>query len=292
MAKLQSFDSELDANTAAQKGGSWIDKHDIELKAFHNEETGVDYNNVDSSNGVYQVFYNSVCTGTPLSLNRKINMRNVNDGLCSRIAFFRMVPDGFHMIQKGNRLRNHEQECQLKQWAFRFDSMKGELGIKPLVDHVYNLCEQATFEAEASGDRVLDFLRKRAVFYATWLTIPRIYGRQWDNYQKTGEVTVDESDLEFATLMYDAVIFWQDRFFGQMLQESWDNAENDYKPRVRRGRNDNAFAALPAQFSFQQAMDILQLSRGGTGMQLNRWVAQGVLERLEQGQYKKKGQLV
>ena len=286
---LYTFDSELDANTKAQSGGTWIDKHDIELKAFHNERTGVDFSNADSANGLYEVFYNTVCTGTPLSLSRKINIRNVNDGLCSRIAFFQMMPEGFKMIAKGNRVRNHELECKLKEWAFKFDSMKGELQIKPLVDHVYSLCEQATWKAEASGDAVLDFLRKRAVFYATWFTIPRIYGRQWDEYQKTGKVTIDQSDLDFATLMFEAVIYWQDRFFGRMLQESWQNAENDYKPRVRNTPNDHAFVKLPAEFTAKQVQEMLGISQGGASAQIDRWLKQGLCERTGRGQYKKKG---
>ena len=287
---LYTFDSELDANTKAQSGGTWIDKHDVELKAFHNERTGVDFSNADSANGLYEVYYNTVCTGTPLSLQRKINIRNVNDGLCSRIAFFQMMPEGYKMIAKGSRARNHELECKLKEWAFRFDSMKGELAIKPLVDHVYSLCEQATWEAEASGDAVLDFLRKRAVFYATWFTIPRIYGRQWDEYQKTGKVVIDQGDLDFATLMFEAVIYWQDRFFGRMLQESWTNAENDYKPRVRNTQNDGVFAKLPQEFTSKQVQEMLEISAGGAGAQIGRWKNQGLIEKIGHGKYKKKGQ--
>ncbi len=286
---LYTFDSELDANTKAQSGGTWIDKHDIELKAFHNERTGVDFSNADSANGLYEVYYNTVCTGTPLSLNRKINIRNVNDGLCSRIAFFQMMPEGYKMIAKGSRARNHELECKLKEWAFRFDSMKGELAIKPLVDHVYDLCEQTTWEAEASGDDVLDFLRKRAVFYATWFTIPRIYGRQWDEYQKTGKVVIDQGDLDFATLMFEAVIYWQDRFFGRMLQESWTNAENDYKPRVKNSQNDTVFAKLPAEFTTKQAQELMGISTAGASMQVARWVKEGKCEKTGHGMYKKKG---
>ena len=286
---LYTFDSELDANTKAQSGGTWIDKHDVELKAFHNERTGVDFSNADSANGLYEVYYNTVCTGTPLSLQRKINIRNVNDGLCSRIAFFQMMPEGYKMIAKGSRARNHELECKLKEWAFRFDSMKGELQIRPLVEHVYSLCEQATWEAEASGDAVLDFLRKRAVFYATWFTIPRIYGRQWDEYQKTGQVTVDQSDLDFATLMFEAVIYWQDRFFGRMLQESWQNAENDYKPRVKNSQNDTVFAKLPAEFTTKQAQELMGISTAGASMQVARWVKEGKCEKTGHGMYKKKG---
>ncbi len=286
---IYTFDSELDANTAAQRGGSWIDKHDIELKAFHNECTGVDYSNPDSSNGIFPVYYNTVCTGTPLSLQRKINIRNVNDGLCSRIAFFQMKDDGFHMIARGNRLRNHAQECKIKQWAFRFDSMKGELKIGRLVDHVYNLCQEATWTAEASGDRVLDMLRKRAVFYAIWFTIPRIYARQWKQYEKTGEVEVDDSDLQFATLIYDAVLYWQDRLFGRMLEDSWQNAENDNKPRVRRTVNDEVYARLPQEFDTKAVIDMMKVSKGGASAQLRRWLAAGLLERTSHGKYRKKG---
>ena len=286
---IYTFDSELDANTAAQRGGSWIDKHDIELKAFHNECTGVDYSNPDSSNGIFPVYYNTVCTGTPLSLQRKINIRNVNDGLCSRIAFFKMKDDGFHMIARGNRLRNHAQECKIKQWAFRFDSMKGELKIGRLVDHVYNLCQEATWTAEASGDRVLDMLRKRAVFYAIWFTIPRIYARQWKQYEKTGEVEVDDSDLQFATLIYDAVLYWQDRLFGRMLEDSWQNAENDNKPRVRRTVNDEVYARLPQEFDTKAVIDMMKVSKGGASAQLRRWLAAGLLERTSHGKYRKKG---
>ena len=36
-----------------------------------------------------------------------------------------------------------------------------------------------------------------------------------------------------------AVLYWQDYFFGRQLQESWDNAKRDMKPRVR---NTNAIA--------------------------------------------------
>ena len=251
----------------------------------------MDFSNADSANGLYEVYYNTVCTGTPLSLNRKINIRNVNDGLCSRIAFFQMMPEGYKMIAKGSRARNHELECKLKEWAFRFDSMKGELAIKPLVDHVYSLCEQATWEAEASGDDVLDFLRKRAVFYATWFTIPRIYGRQWDEYQKTGKVVIDQGDLDFATLMFEAVIYWQDRFFGRMLQESWTNAENDYKPRVRNTQNDGVFAKLPAEFTTKQVQEMLGISKGGASAQIGRWLKQGLCERSTRGMYRKKGQI-
>ena len=37
---MLTFDTELDNTVTVQKGGSWIDKQSLELKAFHNEEDG------------------------------------------------------------------------------------------------------------------------------------------------------------------------------------------------------------------------------------------------------------
>ena len=45
---MLTFDTELDNTVTVQKGGSWIDKQSLELKAFHNEEDGLAYSNVDS----------------------------------------------------------------------------------------------------------------------------------------------------------------------------------------------------------------------------------------------------
>jgi len=170
---LYMFDSELDSSVTAQSGGSWIGKHDLELKAFQNEFSGVDYANNGSVNDIIQVFWNQVITGTPVSLKKKITPQNINDGLCTRLCIVKMWPDRYKMIGRGNARVNHVVNEQLKEWGYRFDRMKGELKIDRLVDHVYNLCEQVAKDAEEKQDVVLDLLRKRAVYYAIWFTIPR-----------------------------------------------------------------------------------------------------------------------
>ena len=285
---LYTFDSELDSSLTAQSGGSWIGKHDVELKAFHNEESGVDYANGDSVNGVIPIFWNQVITGTPISLSKKVTMRNVNDGLCTRIAIFRMVSSQFQMMPKGEQRVNHEQDVRLKQWGFQFEQMRGELSIGKLVDHVYTLCEQTAVEAALANDTVLDYLRKRAVFYATWFTIPRIYGRQWESYRKTGKVTVNKGDLQFATLIYDAVLYFQDYFFGQMLEDSWENATKDFVPRRRRDGTVELYEMLPDQFKAEDMMRAGSFSTSKTASNLAaRWVSDGLVRRLRQGVYQK-----
>ena len=282
---LYMFDSELDSSISAQSGGAWIGKHDLELKAFHNELSGVDYANNDSINDILPIFWNSVTTGTQVSLYKKFTPRNINDGLCSRVCIFPMETARYQMIKKKNV--DWEANESMKQWGYRFEKLHGELPLERLTDHVYDLCEQSAQEAEAADDHVLDYLRKRAVFYATWLTIPRILARQYDEFKKTGKLDITDDDLKFSTLMYDAVIYFQDHFFGQMLQDSWDNAAREYVPRRRNTKNADAYKALPELFTAKEVMLMLDIENGAANKQCQRWMTHGFIERIKQGKYKK-----
>ena len=282
---LYMFDSELDSSISAQSGGAWIGKHDLELKAFHNELSGVDYANNDSINDILPIFWNSVTTGTQVSLYKKFTPRNINDGLCSRVCIFPMETARYQMIKKKNV--DWEANESMKQWGYRFEKLHGELPLERLTDHVYDLCEQSAQEAEAADDHVLDYLRKRAVFYATWLTIPRILARQYEEFKKTGKLDITDDDLKFSTLMYDAVIYFQDHFFGQMLQDSWDNAAREYVPRRRNTKNADAYKALPELFTAKEVMLMLDIENGAANKQCQRWMTHGFIERIKQGKYKK-----
>lgn len=279
------FDSELDSSISAQSGGSWIGKHDLELKAFHNELSGVDYANGDSINDILPVFWNSVTTGTAVSLRKKFTMQNINDGLCSRVAIFLMESANFQMVKK--KQVDWKTNEELKQWGFKMEQLHGELPLERLTDHVYTLCEQSAQEAEQADDLVLDYLRKRAVFYATWFTIPRIVARQYNQFKKTGKLDITDDDLAFATLMYDAVIWFQDYFFGQMLLDSWENAQREYVPRRKNSKNADAYGSLPTTFTAKDVQQILQLDCKPAYQQCQRWLTHGFIERVKQGRYRK-----
>ena len=163
----------------------------------------------------------------------------------------------------------------------------GELPLERLTDHVYDLCELSAQEAEAADDHVLDYLRKRAVFYATWLTVPRIIGRQYEQFKKTGQLEINDDDLKFSTLIYDAVIYFQDHFFGQMLQDSWDNAAREYVPRRKNSKNADAYRDLPETFTKMEVMAVLDIESDAANKQCQRWLKHGFVERVKQGKYKK-----
>ena len=284
------FDSELASANKANGGADWIGKRDMELKAFENEDAGSDYANDDSVNDFVPVHWNMVTTGTAIALAKKFTLANINDGLATRVAIAPMDPRKYKMIARGDKMRNLEREARLKQWGFWFDRIQGHLKLDRLVDHAYELCEQSAAEAETMKDDVLDTLRRRAVFYAEWFTVPRIVARLRREDGTTApldELTITDDDLQWATVMYDAVIYWEDYFFGQMLQESWDNAQRIFQPRQRTSRNAQLYAQLPGEFTTKEAVNVLGTNENATKTQLSRWVKSGYIERKGQGKYKK-----
>ena len=291
---LYMFDSELDSSVTAQSGGSWIGKHDLELKAFHNEFSGVDYANADSVNEVIQVFWNQVVTGTDVSLSKKINMRNVNDGLCSRIAICRMETKDYVMIDKGNYEEKKRINEAMKKWGERFDALKGEVYVPKLVDHCYKLCEKAAKAAQLEDDHVLDYFRKRAVFYAEWFTIIRVLGKAMQEHDKDEKVDImkpkiSQSDLDFAEFIFDTIVYYQDVFFGSMLEEVWQNATNAFvmRKQTKTSRNEKLFDALPMTFDRKQVQDLLGLAYGAAAQQCTRWLKQGMIKKVKQGVWQK-----
>ena len=284
------FDSELASANKANGGADWIGKRDMELKAFENEDAGSDYANDDSVNDFVPVHWNMVTTGTAIALAKKFTLANINDGLATRVAIAPMDPLRYKMVARGSQHRNLEREARLKQWGFWFDRQQGHLELDRLVDHAYELCEQSAAEAEELKDDVLDTLRRRAVFYAEWFTVPRIVARLRREDGTTApldELTVTDDDLQWATVMYEAVLYWQDYFFGQMLQESWDNGKRCFQPRQRTSRNAQLYAQLPQEFTTKEAAMVLGGTENATAKQLSRWVKSGYVERKGQGKYKK-----
>ena len=298
---LYMFDAELASANKGGGGGDWKEKRDLELKAFHNEETGVDYANNDSINDLMNVYWNTVTTGTKVALAKKFTLQNINDGLCLRVAIAPMVDDSFKMIAKGKALEMAERRAKLLSWAYEMWGVSGEMPIAELVDHSYDLCADAAKLAEERNDKVLDVIRRRAALFAVWFTVPIIAVRAIEERRKLaaankeGEelpkvidlMKVTKSDLDFCTVMFDSVVYWQDAFFGQMLQDSWENGNKAFVPRVRASRNSDAYAMLPQQFKNADVQAKLNLNSDQASSQIARWEKKGYVTFVGNRVYKK-----
>lgn len=298
---LYMFDSELSSANKRNGGADWIGKRDLELKAFHNETTGVDYANNDSINELMQVYWNTVTTGTKIALAQKFTMQNINDGLCTRVAIAPMVGDHFKMLPWGDQQQLNDRRARLLSWAFEMSRLSGLLNVEKLVECTFQLCQQAAETAAERNDLVLDTLRRRAVFYAQWFTIPVIVVRAIEDRRKMAAdnkdgkelpsvldlVKVTDDDLRFAGVLFDSVIYWQDAFFGQMLSDSWENGEKNFTPRLRTTRNSEAYAALPREFTTDDVAQRLDVKTKAAASQITRWIKAGYVERVKQGLFKK-----
>ncbi len=134
---MLTFDTELDNTVTVQKGGSWIDKFSMELKAFHNEEDGQAYSNVDSILQDFIVTWNFIYTGTPIALKKKVNEQNFGSGLATRLTCIPLPATNFEMLQRETSV-DYDSDNRLKEWAVKLDRMKGLLPLDKIVDELYD----------------------------------------------------------------------------------------------------------------------------------------------------------
>ena len=289
---LFTFESELATALRVQQG-SWAGKLDLECKSFQNEEAGVDYANEQSVNGIIQVNWNQVITGTPDAMNRKIKPVTVLDGLVTRLAMFLMPSNHFHMISRKEKIRDFDAEARLRTWGYKLEELSGELVCPWLVDAAYDWCNERAKEAEMENDIVADYFRKRVPMY-----IVR-YGLVYavlDNYQKLLELKHDgkpmkvpfsKKALKFALLMGDIIYYMQIRQYGEMVMNALTAQTKDFKPRKRRSRYAELYTRLPNEFTNEQLAEIFGITKNSANLHCTRFVERKWVERVKQGTYRK-----
>ena len=286
---LLTFDSELDNATLTQRGGSWIDKTSLELKAFHNEEDGQAYSNLDSVSGTFNVYWNFVYTGTPLSLQRKVTERNFGSGLATRLACIPLPPSGFRMMELSRqRSVDHEADDTLKTWAFRLDGVKGELPLWPIVEEAWQWTAERMDVAAYNQDKADELLLKRVAYYGVCVTAPFLLMRHWQEWQDTKTFTVDDTDRRLARLVMDIQYRCQRHFFGAYAQAYFDNMERDRQAnRQRVSKYDLSYQQLPMEFTLTDVMKQYGIRENAARTACHRLCRDGYIERIMQGKYRK-----
>ena len=288
---LHCYTCEAELATALRaQTGSWAGKNDLELKSFHNEVAGVDYANDQSVNGIIQVNWNQVISGTLEALNRKIKPSTVLDGLVTRLAIFPMPANDFQMIARTHAYRDHEREAFLRSIGLRLEQVKGELKVERLVDFCYQYEQQLTEEARLEQDYCLDYFRKRIPVIMMRYTIVRIVCREIDKAVKQQPLEVLDSDLEFARLIGDWCIMAQMHMFGQMVMEAQERENSAFIPRKRSTKVREAYASLPMEgLTAETLVDRGVSANVNTAyVTLRRWLEDGLVSSTEKGVYKKK----
>ena len=286
---MLTFDSELDSSTNASKGGQWIDKSTMELKAFHNEEDNQQYKNVDSVSGPFDVYWNYVYTGTPLSLRKKVTEANFGSGLSTRLACIPMPGSNFDMMPlRRHSAVDHSSEELMKTWAYRLDRVSGELPVWPLVEEIWQWTRDRLLLAQIDQDKADELLIMRVGYYGIAIATPYILMRHWDEWEQTKTFTIDDQDKELCQLVLNIQYHTQHFFFGKYARQYFDNMNNEANTnRRRKGKTKMAFEQLPETFKLEDVMSAFEANRDNAYVIIGRLKKDGLIEKQPSGEFKK-----
>ena len=262
---MLTFDTELDNTLAVQKGGSWIDKQTLELKAFHNEEDGQAYSNNDSIMQDFNVFWNYIYTGTPIALKKKVNEQNFGSGLATRLTVIPLPPTKYEMMDR-EKVVDYESDNRLKAWAEKLDKTKGELSLEKIVDELYDWTARRMMDARDNDSRADEMLLKRCAYHGLNFSAPFIVIRHWEKMHQEGnywcgEFETDEADWRLAEMLVNIQFLCQRHYFGAMADAYFDNKLKDASVNVQRQHKTfDAFDRLPEEFTIADVMRCFHLS--------------------------------
>ena len=279
-----SFDAELDNVTKNNKGGDWKDREILELKAFHNEQDGQMYANQESVTGMFNVFWNFIYTGTPYALHRKVNQRNFGTGMSTRLAVIPLPDKG--LAQRHQQVDSNTNET-LRTWAYRLDRVEGEIPVEPLNDETYDWQSSHLEIAEFNGDKADRTLLKRIPYYGIGVSLPFILMRHWHEWQESKTLTMDDTDKRLCRLAMEIQYKCQQFFFGEMAFNYFADQNKEFVVRRRTTRFDDCYRKLPDEFKTQQMMDSFQCSQPTASRNINRFLQDGIIERIAHGLYRK-----
>jgi hypothetical protein len=296
---MLTFDTELDNTLTLQKGGAYIDKQALQLKAFHNEEDGQAYSNVDSVFQKFYVIWNFIYTGTPLALKKMVTEQNFGSGLATRLTCIPLPATNFQMMSRERQV-DLESDERLKAWAEKLDRMKGELSVQTIVDELYEWTARRMADAEENDSKAEEMLLKRCAYHGLNFSAPFIVMRHWDQMKQDGafwcgEFETDEVDWRLAELMTNIQYACQRHYFGALAEAYFDNKLKDASVNVmRRQKTLEGFTRLPEEFTADDVMRIYKLSSTGSArMKISRFQKDHIVEKMgtENGiaKYKKTG---
>jgi hypothetical protein len=262
---MLTFDTELDNTLMVQRGGSWIDKQSMELKAFHNEEDGQAYSNADSVLQDFSVTWNFIYTGTPIALKKKVNSTNFGSGLATRLTVVPLPATNFEMMQREQHT-DRESDDRMRMWARRLDRTKGELPLQRIVDELYEWTARRMEDAKENQSKADEMLLKRCAYHGLNFAAPFVLMRHWDAMQEDGTYycgtfETDETDWQLAELLVNIQYACQRHFFGAMAEEYFEQQTHEASLNVRRRQGTvEGFNRLPEEFTAEDVARCFNLS--------------------------------
>ena len=285
---MLTFDTELDNTLSLQRGGAYIDKQSLQLKAFHNEENGQAYSNVDSVFQEFYVIWNFIYTGTPIALKKMVNEQNFGSGLATRLTCIPLPATNFEMMSRENFV-DYESDERLKEWAEKLDRMKGELSVQKIVDELYDWTARRMEDAKENESKADEMLLKRCAYHGLNFAAPFIVMRHWDKMHQDGQYwcgafETDEVDWQLAELIVNIQYACQCYYFGALAEAYFDNKLKDACVNVKRKQKTfEAFARLPEEFTNEDVIRCFNLaSLSSARGKVSRLVRDHLVEKIRE----------
>ena len=295
---MLTFDTELDNTICVQKGGSWIDKMSLELKAFHNEWDGQAYSNADSILQDFYVTWNFIYTGTPIALKKKVNEQNFGSGLSTRLTCIPLPSTNFKMLTRESTI-DYESDNRLREWAKKLDKTKGELKLSKIVDELYDWTARRMADAEENNSKADELLLKRCAYHGFNFAAPFIMMRHWcqlhqDGDYWCGEFDTDEVDWQLAELIVNIQYACQRHFFGAMAEHYFENQSREANVNVqRRQKTFDGFERLPEEFTSDDVIRVFSMaSDAAARSKISRLQSDHLIEKVSDGRGNAQGKAV
>ena len=286
---MLTFDTELDNTLSLQKGGAYIDKQALQLKAFHNEEDGQAYSNVDSVFQEFYVIWNFIYTGTPIALKKMVNEQNFGSGLATRLTCIPLPATNFEMMTRESEVDLDSDE-RLKAWAEKLDRMKGELTVQKIVDELYDWTERRMEDAKENDSKADEMLLKRCAYHGLNFAAPFIVMRHWESLRQDGqywcgEFETDEVDWRLTELITNIQYACQRHYFGAMAENYFDNKLKDASVNIQRKQKTlEAFERLPDEFTIEDVVRCFNLgSAASARKKITRLYRDHLVEKVSEG---------
>lgn len=269
---------EMDTLVKSERAGAWSQKSDIYRLAFDNAEYGQAYMSDTSFSAHIAVYYNLLMTGTPNSMRRFF--KDLENGLATRVCFAQLPDTSFTEIPVFAPYTEAERKEIIRQ-ARLLDKEEGTISCPQVDKTIGEWLEQKRQQALDADSHAADTLRRRAavIGFRAGMLCYLLEGRRW-----TKTVTA------FAEWVAEYVFRNQMELWGdQMEQELTGSLEIINN---ERGAATSLLTMLDKEFSKAdlirlRAKNNQSVSPSSIKTLLSRWRANGRIEYLADGRYKK-----
>lgn len=278
-----------------QKGGSWIDKQVMEIKAWSNEKDSQQYANLDSVSGFFNVYWNLVRTCTPPAMKVLGDDKSFGTGWPTRVSAIPIPGTGFQMLElRRYSEKNIEADNTLRKWAYLLDKRQGELPLWPLVEHAWEWTRDRMEIAAFNKDRADELLLKRCAPNSLAIVAPFIDMRHWEEREKTGTYQIDEQDAALLDTVINIQYQTQHYWFGSLARKYFDDQMKDATLfRRRTTRYSQCFAQLPDVFSTEKFTQTFGFANSHSAAKaIDRFIKDKTIERTKRGEYRKRVQSI